>query len=224
MSSRASLPQVGSRSLNNRFRSRLLHHVVFGVGTLALIIVFRHLFPKRDFISQISIGTAYPALFLTAAALLLGPFNVLWQKPNPVSYDLRRDLGIWAGIIALVHTVVGLNVHLRGKMWLYFVDEHHHLRRDAFGFGNYTGGVAALVFVLLLALSIDLSLRRLGVERWKFLQRWAYAGVALTVAHAIAYQHIEKRISPCQVVLYATVGIVLAFQIMGAFKNRQKAQ
>jgi len=208
--------------LNNRFRRRLVNHVIIGVGTVALIIVFMRLFPKRDFISQVSIGTAYPALFLTAAAMLLGPFNVLWQKPNPVSYDLRRDLGIWAGITALVHTVVGLNVHLRGKMWLYFVDEHHYLRRDAFGFGNYTGAVAALVFLLLLALSNDLSLRKLGAERWKFLQQWAYAGVALTAAHAIAYQHIEKRVSPFQVVFYATIGILLAFQIMGIFKTRQK--
>src|SRR5438874_4757603 len=135
--------------LNNRLRRRLFNHILMSVGSLALTVIFMHFFPKRDFISQISIGTAYPALFLTAAALLLGPFNVLWQKPNPVSYDLRRDLGIWAGIIALVHTVVGLNVHLRGKMRLYFVDEHHHLRRDAFGVGNYTGGVAAVVFVLL---------------------------------------------------------------------------
>ena len=140
---------------------------------------------------------------------------------NPVSFDLRRDIGIWAGTSALVHTAVGLNVHLRGRMWLYFVDTRHHLRRDAFGFGNYTGVLAALVFALLLALSNDVSLRRLGVERWKSLQRWAYAGVVLTAAHAIAYQQIEKRISPFQVVLYIVFGIVLAFQIAAAFKTWQ---
>jgi sulfoxide reductase heme-binding subunit YedZ len=199
-----------------------VHHVLIGVGTVGLTIIFMRLFPKRDFISQLSIGTAYPALFLTAAAMLLGPFNVLWKKPNPVSFDLRRDLGIWAGITALLHTLVGLNVHLRGRMWLYFVDEHHRLRRDAFGFGNYTGAIAAVVFLLLLALSNDLSLRKLGAERWKFLQQWAYAGVALTAAHGIAYQHVEKRISPFEVVFYATVGILLAFQLFGVFKSRQK--
>src|SRR5438067_5461512 len=87
-----------------------------------------HLFPKRDLVSRLSIGTAYPALLLTAAALLLGPCHVLWRKPNPVSFDLRRNVGIWAGIAALAHTAVGLNVHLRGRMWLYFVDERGHLR------------------------------------------------------------------------------------------------
>jgi methionine sulfoxide reductase heme-binding subunit len=155
----------------NRLRRRLLHHILIAAGSVALTAILMHLFPKRDFISRVSIGTAYPALFLTAAALLLGPFNVLRRKLNPVSFDLRRDLGIWAGILAVAHTAVGLNVHLRGKMWLYFVDTRYHLRRDAFGFGNYTGGFAALVFALLLVLSNDVSLRKLRVERWKSLQR-----------------------------------------------------
>jgi sulfoxide reductase heme-binding subunit YedZ len=130
-------------------------------------------------------------------------------------------LGIWAGILALAHTAVGLNVHLCGRRWLYFVDARHHLRRDAFGFGNYTGVLAAVVFALLLALSNDVALRKLGAQRWKSLQRWAYAGIVLTAAHAIAYQQIEKRISPFQVLLYIVFGIVLAFQIMAAFKSRQ---
>jgi len=207
--------------LKNRPRRRLLHHILIGIGSVALTVIFMQLFPKRDFISRLSIGTAYPALFLTAAALLLGPLNVLRRKPNPASFDLRRDLGIWAGISALAHTAVGLNVHLRGRMWLYFLDPSHHLRRDAFGFGNYTGGIAALLFALLLALSNDVSLRKLGVERWKSLQRWSYAAIVLTAAHWVAYQQIEKRISPFQGVLYIALGIVLVVQIAGAFKSRQ---
>lgn len=74
--------------------------------------VFIHLFTKGDLISEASIAAAYAELFLTAAALLLGPLNVPRGKANPVSFDLRRDFGIWAGIAALVHTLVGLNVHL----------------------------------------------------------------------------------------------------------------
>ena len=207
--------------LNNRLRRRLFHHMLIGVGSVALTILFMHFFPKRDFTSQASIGTAYAALFLTAAALLLGPLNVLWRKPNPVSFDLRRDLGIWAGISALVHTAVGLNVHLRGKMWLYFVDTRHHLRQDAFGFGNYTGVLAALLFGLLLALSNDVSLRKLGADRWKSLQRWAYAAVALTGAHAIAYQQVEKRSLPFEAALYILLLVVSIFQLAGIFKSRE---
>src|SRR5205807_4468484 len=138
------------RMLKNRPRRRLHHHILIGVGSVGLTVIFMHLFPKRDFLSRVSIGTAYPALFLTAAALVLGPFHVLRRKHNPVSFDLRRDLGIWAGISALAHTAVGLNVHLRGRMWIYFVDTRHHPRRDLFGIGNFTGGVAAHRVALLL--------------------------------------------------------------------------
>ena len=206
--------------LSTRFRRRLLQHILIGAATAALTLIFAQLFPKRDFISRASIGTSYAALFLTAVALLLGPFNVLWRRPNPVSFDLRRDVGIWAGISALLHTAVGLNVHLRGRMWLYFVDTHDHLRRDAFGFGNYTGLIAALVFALLLALSNDLSLRTLGAGRWKWLQQWAYLAVALTAAHAILYQHVEKRTLPLRALLYALCAIVVVVQLAAWSRRR----
>lgn len=204
----------------SRYRLRLFHHLWLGTSFVALSIVFMHLFPKRDIISQLSIGTAYPALFLIAAALLLGPLNVLRRKHNPVSFDLRRDVGIWAGISAVVHAAIGLNVHLRGRMWLYFVNVDHSLRRDAFGLANYTGTAAVLVFLLLLSLSNDLSLRKMGAIRWKSLQRWTYAAVVLTAVHAIAYQRVEGRTLPFRVVLYVVLGTVLTFQALAALKIR----
>lgn len=51
--------------LNNRLRRRLFHHILIGVGSVALTVIFMYFFPKRDFISQASIVTAYRALFLT---------------------------------------------------------------------------------------------------------------------------------------------------------------
>jgi sulfoxide reductase heme-binding subunit YedZ len=179
---------------------------------------------RRDLISHLSIATAYPALFLTAAAILLGPWNVLRGRPYPVSFDLRRDLGIWAGVMGLVHTGIGLNVHLRGRLWLYFVDQHGSLRRDFFGFGNYTGLFATVILLLLLAISNDVSLRRLGTRRWKSLQRWTYGAVVLTVLHAVAYQHVEKRILLYEALLWGTTGIIAVFQTMGWRRIRsQKA-
>jgi methionine sulfoxide reductase heme-binding subunit len=193
------------------------------LATLACATLFWHSFSvRRDFISHLSTATAYPALFLTTAAVLLGPWNVLRRRANPVSFDLRRDLGIWAGIMALLHTGVGVNVHLRGRPWLYFVEQHHRLRQDLFGFGNYTGLIATLIFLLLLALSNDLSLRRLGTQKWKSLQRWTYLAVALTILHAVVYQHIEKRQLTYEALLWAITGTVAAFQIMGWWRMKSQ--
>jgi methionine sulfoxide reductase heme-binding subunit len=207
----------------NRLQQRLIYHILLGIGSAGITVLFMRLFPQRGFVSRLSIGTAYAALFLLTITLILGPLKVVRKKGIPVSYDLRRDFGIWAGIAALFHTAVGLNVHLRGRMWLYFVDSNRHLRKDAFGFGNYTGTIAALVLVLLLALSNDMSQRKLGAVRWKSLQRCAYAALALTALHSIAYQEIETRVVQFKVLLYVVLGIMLGLQILGSVRYRKSA-
>ncbi|HEU5233924.1 MAG TPA: hypothetical protein VFU50_13760 [Terriglobales bacterium] len=215
-------PPTGRRGLSY-WQARAARHLAIALAAAAGTALFWHFFAvRRDVISHLSIATAYPALFLTGAAILIGPWNVIRGRANPVSFDLRRDIGIWAGITALVHTGIGINVHLRGRPWLYFIDEHHRLRHDLFGFGNDTGLIAALLFLLLLALSNDLSLRRLGTRNWKSLQRWTYAAVALTVAHAVAYQRIEKREQLYRNVLWITTAILAAVQLAGWWQTQHK--
>jgi sulfoxide reductase heme-binding subunit YedZ len=107
-------------------------------------------------------------------------------------------------------------------MWLYFVNEKHNLRHDLFGFANDTGLISAMVFLLLLALSNDLSLRGLGTRRWKSLQRWGYAAALLVIAHGLAYQQIEARRLPERVVSYAIVAAVLGLQLFGWMRTRQQ--
>lgn len=198
------------------WQRRIARNIVIAAAALLCSGLFWRLFSvRRDFISHLSIASAYAALLLLAVALLLGPWNVLLGKANPVSFDLRRDIGIWAGIMAVVHTVVGLDVHLRGRPWLYFVNEHHAMRRDLFGFSNDTGALAALLIVMLLAISNDLSLRRLGTRQWKSLQQWTYAAAVFMLAHAVGYQSIEKRQLSYEVVLWATVALIFILQVSG---------
>lgn len=197
--------------------------MVIVLADIACVALFWELFSiRRDVISRLSIATAYPALFLTAAAVFIGPWNLLRGRTNSVSFDLRRDLGIWAGVMALLHTGIGLNVHLRGRPWLYFIDQHHTVRHDLFGIGNDTGLLAALLFLLLLAISNDLSLRRLGTRTWKSLQRWTYMAVVLTVTHAVAYQFIEKRQAAYEALLWATVATTAVLQVAGWWRTRRK--
>ena len=181
--------------------------------------------PYRDVISRASFATAYPALILLAATLVTGPWNILCRRRNPVSSDLRRDLGIWAGILGLVHSIIGQTVHLRGRPWLYYVYEHtnrHKLpfRHDLFGFSNYTGLASALTLIALLATSNDYSLRALGTPRWKQLQRWNYAAFALAAAHTVAYQSTEKQNVAFLVSVALCISIVLALQIFGYLRRR----
>ena len=202
---------------------RIARHAIIALADFGCVALFWELFSiRRDVISRLSIATAYPALFLAAAAMLVGPWNVLHGRRNPVSFDLRRDLGIWAGIMALLHTSIGINVHLRGRPWLYFIDEHHNVRHDLFGIGNDTGLMAALLLLLLLAISNDLSLHRLGARTWKSLQRWTYAAMALTLMHAVAYQFVEKRQMPYDALLWAISAATAVLQVAGWRRTKRK--
>jgi methionine sulfoxide reductase heme-binding subunit len=162
-------------------------------------------------------ATAYPGLIFLAASLWLGPWNVLRGRPNPISSDFRRDVGIWTGILGILHTALGLTVHLRGRMWMYFFKQLHPLRLQStqFGFANFTGLAAASLLLMLLTISNDVSLRCLGTRRWKSLQRWTYATLVLTGAHGIAYQLVEKRQLPWVLIFAALLISVAAIQMMG---------
>ena len=176
-------------------------------------------------LTRLSFSTAYPAIILLAVTLLTGPCNVLRKRNNPISSDLRRDIGIWAGILGILHTAVGQCVHLRGRPWLYYVygpQEHHHgPRHDVFGFANYSGAVSVMLLAALLAMSNDWSLRRLGTRQWKSLQRWNYAVFALAAAHAIGYLVIEKQKLPFDITIAICIAITLVMQVLGFARRRQ---
>jgi sulfoxide reductase heme-binding subunit YedZ len=97
---------------------------------------------------------------------------------------------------------------------MYFLKRLHPpaLQSTLFGFANYTGLVAAMLLLLLLLISNDVSLRNLGVKRWKNLQRFSYFAFVFTVAHGVAYQLIEKRHFPWVVVFGLTVLVSVTLQ------------
>jgi methionine sulfoxide reductase heme-binding subunit len=177
---------------------RVWRHSLLAAASSVLMLGVFEVLSSPDRLFRASMASAYAALVMFGSTLIIGPLNVLRERPNPVSTYLRRDIGIWAALLALAHVVFGLQVHMRGRMWLYFVypaEESHFLpiRIDPFGLANYTGLAAMLVLALLLTLSNNTSLRALGTRRWKKLQRWNYGAFALTVVHGIAYQVIERR-------------------------------
>lgn len=203
---------------------RSKRHVALAAGAIAITCLVYAATPPPDVRHRLSMATAYSGLVFLALSLWLGAWNILRRRPNPVSFDLRRDIGIWTGILAIVHTVIGLTVHLRGRMWMYFFKGLHPLKlqNTQFGFANFTGLGAALLFLMLLAISNDLSLRTLKTRRWKSLQRWTYAAFLLTGAHGVAYQLIEKRHVPWVLVFAAVMTIVLAAQFLGFVQVRRR--
>jgi sulfoxide reductase heme-binding subunit YedZ len=205
-------------------RRLLRHHFPLALFSAASSIAFAWAGPHRDWITAVSFGTAYPALALLGLTLLIGAWWAVRGNTHPVSSDLRRDVGIWAGILTVVHAAVGQCVHLRGRPWLYYVysaQEHHRgLRHDLFGFNNFAGLAGTLLVIALFATSNDLSLRKLGAAKWKGLQRWNYAVFALAAAHTFGYETMEKQKIGFVATAVVCAGLTIALQAAGFIAKR----
>ncbi|HEV2277019.1 MAG TPA: hypothetical protein VGS02_02515 [Acidobacteriaceae bacterium] len=215
---------MSTAGIGSYWKRRLTRQGLLTVAAVAVTAAAYAMTPPPDFRHRFSLATAYAALVFLAVSLAIGPWRVLRRQPNPVSEDFRRDLGIGTGILALLHTGVGLTVHLRGRMWMYFLRRLHPpaVQNTTFGFANYVGAVAAILFLILLAISNDVSLRGLGLRRWKAAQRWAYAAFGLTVAHGVAFQVVEKRHVPWVAFFWAVIASAIVLQLAGFVLVRRR--
>lgn len=178
-----------------------------------------------------SMATAYLGFGLLGLTLLIGPLNLLRGRRSPLSSYLRRDIGIWCGLVSITHVVVGLQVHSKTILGNFFCEPERLtclswpfdiLRNDLWGFANYTGLIATIIIALLLTLSNDFSLRKLRVKRWKALQRGNYALFALVVTHGVAYQVLEGRAIPYPY-LFGAMAITLIVVQAACFWRRQRS-
>lgn len=208
-----------------RARRRLRHHALIASAALTLGGAVALLF-GGDLRTRLSAGTAYASLACLGATLALGPLNLIRGRRNPVSLDLRRDVGVWGGALGVAHAVIGLTVHMRGRMREYFLVPDATpatLRLDAFGIANQLGVLSALVLIVLVAVSNDVALRRLGGARWKQVQRTTYLAVGAMALHGLLYQVMERRPLPFVVALAAALLVALGLQLRGirAYRARQ---
>jgi sulfoxide reductase heme-binding subunit YedZ len=218
--------------LSDRLYRRLLrHHLPIGFAVLLCGYGLYVTRPFPDIVTRLSFASAYPALLLISATLLIGPAKLLFGDRLTTSMDLRRDVGIWAGMTGFFHAAIGQCVHLRGRPWLYYIYENWRqthllpLRHDVFGLANYTGLAATLVLLALLATSNDASLRKLGTPGWKRLQRWNYLCFGLTAVHTFAYQEgVESQKPAFLATAIAVVLVTAGLQLAGLRARRHKQE
>ena len=231
----------------SRRRERVVTHLVtFGVAALLVAILYFLLpvvYPPLASrpgsarqgtvpLFRISISTGYVSVLLLVFSLSIGPWNLFRKRRRaPAHLDLRRDVGIWAGVLALVHVGFGSFIHVRrdalSNVIYNFIYPPHienaaWIRLGPFGFANHLGLIATLLVILLLAISNDYSLRKLGTRRWKSWQRWTYYLAGLLVIHSVLYQLVEHR-PVLFVVLFAMVMVLgLAIQLYGVALYRRR--
>ena len=202
-----STAKTSTMSRNRLQRTYRRHSVLAGVSAVGLV-GLAALLPLGSVFHRWGVASAYTALAFLAATLLVGPLNVWLDRRNPVSNDVRRDLGLWSGLHALIHTGVGLYLH--GVPLSNFVKAvggpfRLGLRLDPIGLANGAGLVALGLLAFLSYLSNDRALTRLKARLWKRSQRWAYLAFALTLAHGLTYLLVQG----------AAPGLLPSFAVLG---------
>jgi len=147
---------------------------------------------------RFSLLTAWLCFALLVAALGLGPWQALHTGQPVLNNLLRRDLGIWAALAGLAHLMVATAVVMQPAYFRAYITGPPASPLPGWAGWIGTASIVAgylvgLIFLMLLALSNNRSLRRLGAPRWKRLQRAANLAFFLTVAHGVIFQVIEGR-------------------------------
>lgn len=174
-------------------------------------------------VDRVSLLTAWLCFGLLVATLGLGPWQALRTAQPLINNLLRRDLGIWAALTGLAHLVVATAEVMQPAYFsTYFtVSPGAPLTGWAgwIGRSSIVGGyVVGLIFLVLLGLSNNLSLRRLGSGRWKRLQGLSSVAFLLTVAHGAVFQLIEGRTG----VWLATL-VVMSIAILALRRRARRA-
>ena len=128
------------------------------------------------------------SLVLVALAMALGPLARL-LRPASALMPLRRETGIYACLLALVHGVIILVGWVQFDLMRLFGFEFHPglgryvMVQPGFGLANAIGILALLIAAVLALTSNDLSMRRLGSSAWKVIQMGVLPLWWLVVAH-----------------------------------------
>lgn len=209
--------------------NRTARHFLLAGSIAAATVAAGAAAPPGAALDRASLTLSWACLLCFAGALLIGPLHVLRSGRVPVNHLLRRDLGIWSAVTGLIHLAISFKISMTPdymQLYVYGAEAWPapELRRRMYSWAVIGSLVVAALFLLLLLLSNNLSLRWLGPAWWKRLQRTSYVAFALTVAHSVAFQVIESRTAVLIAALaLVTLGVVAA-QIRGWSSVRAAAR
>lgn len=206
-------------------KGRVWTHILLALITAAICGLTILWLPESNLYNQLTIAMGYLSLALIAFTLIIGPWRILRAHSIPLNINYRRDVGIWAAITGVLHVIFGLQVHMGGRILLYFfkpgADGYRPLI-NLFGISNYIGAIATFILGLLLVISNDVSLRYLKRTRWKPLQQLNYLLFILVTGHTFGYQLIISRARALIGLAFGLALLVIAMQGVGFFLYRQR--
>lgn len=182
-------------------RKLLTKNALVALAGLVLAYLFWLSRPEWDPEMRLWRAVGDGSLLLLAAALVAGPLARLWPGPGGVLLPYRRELGVWFGHLALLHTLLVLDGWARWDALRFlgydYVPQLGRLARlePGFGLANLMGLVAMLVTLVLMATSTDWATRRLGGRAWKFVQMSSHTVFYLAALHTAYFLFLHYTAS-----------------------------
>lgn len=139
---------------------------------------------------------AFMLLFIT---LVIGPLARLWS-PSAKLLPWRKYVGIWFGLIAIIHGFLVWNGWARWDISRFFgyefVPELGRIVRlePGFGLANLIGVIALSLTIVLMATSSERALKYLGTS-WKWLHYSANTIFYLSAIHTGYFLYIHYTVS-----------------------------
>ncbi|MBT8441339.1 MAG: ferric reductase-like transmembrane domain-containing protein [Gammaproteobacteria bacterium] len=222
-SQRVNYIRVAERPVDERARRHFIL-LLLVAGSLSVVIFAGDMASITDRVSFLS---AYQFSVFLATALLIGPIRTIRTGRTILNDYLRRDIGIWTGIIGLLHVYAGTRQSMTPVYLGAYVESARDvyeviLREQLFFWGTIIGFVILLVLLLLMTLSNDRSMHKLGKRWWKRLQRSSYVIAVLTVAHALPFQYLEGRGTAFVAFFGLVVIVVFGAQLAGLLAVMRK--
>ena len=177
-----------------------LRHAVTVAATALLLLGFW--FSRMEWSPDMRLWRAVGdvAAVLLFASLALGPATRLF-RPLGRLLPWRRQIGIWAGLAALVHGLLVIDGWARWSLQRFLGYEFipqlgREVRLESgFGLANLVGVVALVWMLVLLATSSDRAVRFLGQGAWKWLHTGAYVVFYLVVLHSAYFLFMHYTLS-----------------------------
>jgi DMSO/TMAO reductase YedYZ heme-binding membrane subunit len=207
---------------------RLKYHLGLTAGTAASFGVAVLYGPADGAADRLSIVSAYLCLVLLGCALFIGPAHAITTGRPVFNKYVRRDIGIWAALVGLVHFFLANALAMNYAYLDLYVNlatepPSPEFRSQLYGLGTISGYIVAVLFFLLLGLSSDRVLRWIGMRWWKRLQRASYLAFVLTVLHSFAFQALESREGFLVGVVSLVCIVILAVQVFGIAAVRKRS-
>ena len=163
-------------------------HIVVAIAAALLVYVFALVHGQWSPMHRWNRALGDAAVLFLALTMSLGALSRL-IRPAAKWLPWRRELGIYAVVLAAVHTVIILDGWVE---WDFFrllgmefhpIDLQYVMVQHGFGLANAIGILALGIGFILLLTSSDRAVRYLGATSWKTVQMTALVFWALIVAH-----------------------------------------